>query len=126
MSALTKTCGYARCPRASDILVLRIMAFPPPRSAAYQPKGGTYDFWEPLDTLLGVRAASQFIRGESEVSLLKENLEFEEATIYYSPPFGCKQPSLSWQLSSDEVNCLDKAWRESKEKESVISFLNRP
>ncbi len=143
MAALRNTCGYRSCcetfgnrtrcnqenkPPRNRILVLRIRSFPSSKKPPQFPptRSWVYDLWSPLDALFSVRTSSQRIRGESELRMLKNDLEFEEVPMEYQPPPGCSEPSLSWKLSEHEVGCLQRAWEGLAEKQKVSEFLNRP
>jgi hypothetical protein len=108
-----------------DILVLRIVPFPGDRTPRLAPRSWSYQAWAPLQTMLSVRNTAQEVRGEVELALLRQQVpRLTEVAFRYSPVGGCEEPSLSWNLTAGEIECLRAAWQAHPCREAVRRFLD--
>lgn len=106
------------------VLVIRIVAFP--NNVLPQPilRGWFYQTWAPVDAMLSVRGAGQNLRDEEEFRLVQHEIGFESATFGFKQADNCSVPSLSWDLTMNEIGCLEKAWEKQQCRDKVGDFLN--
>jgi predicted acylesterase/phospholipase RssA len=106
------------------ILVIRIVAFPddvPPQPTL---RGWFYQIWAPVDAMLSVRGAGQNLRDEEEFRLVQHEIGFESVTFSFKQADHCSAPSLSWDLTKNEIDCLEQAWKKQQCRDKVRDFLN--
>jgi hypothetical protein len=109
------------------ILLIRIVPFPEENQPATTPhRPWIYQFAAPLETLETVRTAAQHYRNRAQLELFLRNRPIQEVVCRFEPPPGCRLPPLSWNLSSSEVACIQRAWQhQSTCIKEVHSFLNQ-
>jgi len=117
--------------RHVPVLLVRIVSFPDPDITSPKHVGWGYQLYAPLVGMLKMRAMSQGVRGALELEMLQETLDLSIAdfTFHGKTPDGksaCSSPSLSWDLSPDEISCFDTVWAAmASQRAQVRRFLGK-
>jgi hypothetical protein len=116
-----------------DVLVIQIRSFPTASVPDPSSKGWFYQSYAPIDALLTVRATAQLVRDRDELNLLEkkwaavDNVHIKFATF----EFPGKEAPLSWQLTTEQRNMIERQWQnivnrtdQNSDLQSVRSFCN--
>jgi hypothetical protein len=105
--------------RFKKVAILEIRAFPEPGD----PKNIAQinQIFAPATAVLNVRTASQLLRNDTEIQLLKneypgliEHVTFEASTI----------GPLSWMLSQSEKNQIEGDWKKASKSADMNKLVN--
>jgi hypothetical protein len=98
-----------------DIILVQINAFPDANLTAQKgDKGFIMEWVGPLQAVYTVRDSTLKARNTEEINLLKEKFSASGIKVHsyeFTFPSGYDQP-LSWKLTQEQINNLEKAWEE--------------
>ena len=106
-----------------DVVILQIRPFAEEPAQFPKPKGWGYQVIAPVDALLNVRDTGQSARDATELALFarafKAQTNIWRADFFYPSDFTktkglehCADAPLSWKLSADQIECIQKAWKD--------------
>lgn len=124
--------GDAAGYRNATVAFIRIRSSPKQPDSAPKERAWLYDAIGPLVTELNVRVAGQRERAETELEFLRQlwcqrgvtigTFEFGFDLPRTGEP-GMKNPPLSWQLTRQEIEDLDSAWKQPANSTALQQLL---